>query len=50
MLDKIRILGGNYKIIILEDFNAHCDPQLPLNRTEIGKQINDFIRLMALNS
>ena len=48
MLDKIRTSGRNYKIIILGDFNAHYDPHLPLNSTEIGKQLNNFITINGL--
>ena len=48
MLDKIRTSGRNHKIIILGDFNAHYNPHLPLNSTEIGKQLNNFITINGL--
>ena len=48
MLDKIRTLGGNYTIIILGDFNAHYNVQLPLNSSEIGKQLSNFITINGL--
>ena len=48
MLDRIRMLGGNHKLIILGDFNAHYSQQFPNNSTEIGKQFHNFIILNDL--
>ncbi|CAB3998767.1 Hypothetical predicted protein [Paramuricea clavata] len=39
MLDIISLSPNKYKIVILGDFNAHYNKQIPSDSTEIGKQL-----------
>ena len=42
------MLGGNYNLVILGDFNAHWSYQSLDNTTGIGKQLHNFITLNGL--
>ena len=48
MLDRIRMLGGNYNLVIFGDFNAHYSHQSLDTSTGIGKQLHNFIILNGL--
>ena len=48
MLDRIRMLGGNYNLVILGDFNAHYSHQSLDNSTGIGKQLHNLIIVNGL--
>ena len=43
MLDIISLSPNKYKIVILGDFNAHYNEQIPGDSTEIGKQLHRFL-------
>ena len=48
MLDKISSLNNRYKIVIMDDFNAHYSEQLVCRRTPIGKKFHSFLEINNL--
>ena len=43
ILDKMRQLSKQYIIVMLVDFNAHCDVANPSGNSDVGGKLNSFL-------